>query len=117
MKTVQEYLEAYLPPSRGKVVLHWFTGSKSEMKRALEFGCYFSINAAMLTNERLLPMIQAIPLDRLLTETDGPFTQTCGRPTMPSDVALVFEGLAKIYGLPPVQMAKKIRGNLRILVA
>lgn len=117
MKTVQEYLEAYLPPGRGKVVLHWFTGSKSEMKRALEFGCYFSINAAMLTNERLLPMIQAIPLDRLLTETDGPFTQTCGRPTMPSDVALVFEGLAKIYGLPLVQMEKTIRRNLRILVA
>lgn len=51
-KAVLDHIEAYLPPTKGKVVLHWFTGSKADATRALELGCYFSINAAMLDNER-----------------------------------------------------------------
>lgn len=30
------------------MVMHWFTASASEAKRAPEVGCYFSINARML---------------------------------------------------------------------
>ena len=86
-KSVLDLIEAHLPPGRGKIVLHWFTGTKSEAKRAVELGCYFSINAGMLGNERHAPMVQAIPLDRMLTETDGPFTRTGDRPSQPTDVA------------------------------
>jgi TatD DNase family protein len=71
-KAVLDLAETHLPPERGKIVLHWFTGTKSEAKRALELGCYFSINAGMLDNERHAAMVQTIPLDRMLTETDGP---------------------------------------------
>jgi len=88
VKSVLDYLEAFLPADKGKVVLHWFTGTKNEAKRALELGCYFSINAAMLNNERHASMIQTIPLDRILTETDGPFTRTGDRQSKPSDVAI-----------------------------
>jgi TatD DNase family protein len=28
-KAVLDHIEAYLPPSRGKIVLHWFTGTKA----------------------------------------------------------------------------------------
>ena len=35
-------IEQYLPQDRGTVVLHWFTGSKSEARRAATLGCYFS---------------------------------------------------------------------------
>jgi TatD DNase family protein len=34
-KAVLDLVEAHLPPERGKIVLHWFTGTKSEAKRAL----------------------------------------------------------------------------------
>jgi len=68
--------------------LHWFTGSKAEAQRALELGCYFSINAAMLESERHASMTAVIPLDRLLTETDGPFTKTDERPSIPADVGV-----------------------------
>ena len=117
VRAVLEHVEAFLPRSRGKVVMHWFTGTKSEARRAMELGCYFSINAAMLASERHLTMVQAIPLDRLLTETDGPFTRTEDRPSKPSDVASVVEELGRLHRLPAAQVAKIVRDNLRNLVS
>ena len=115
-KAVLDLVETHLPPERGKIVLHWFTGTKSEVKRALELGCYFSINAGMLSNERHAPMVQAIPLDRMLTETDGPFTRTGDRPSQPSDVVSVVEKLGRLHGLPASDIASLIRNNLRTLL-
>lgn len=116
-KAVLDHIEAFLPPTRGKVVLHWFTGSKAEAKRALDLGCYFSINAAMLGNERHAAMVDLIPLDRVLTETDGPFTKTGERPSKPPDVAFLVEALARLYGMPTSALAAAIRENLRTLLA
>lgn len=117
VRAVLEHVEAFLPRSRGKVVMHWFTGTKSEARRAMDLGCYFSINAAMLASERHLTMVQAIPLDRLLTETDGPFTRTEDRPSKPSDVASVVEELGRLHRLPAAHVAKILRDNLRNLVS
>ena len=115
-KAVLDLVEAHLPPARGKVVLHWFTGVKSEARRALELGCYFSINAGMLDNERHAAMVRAIPLDRILTETDGPFTRTGDRSSQPADVAVVVEALGRLHGLPAADVASLIRNNLRVLL-
>lgn len=115
-KAVLDLVETHLPPERGKIVLHWFTGTKSEAKRALEMGCYFSINAGMLGNKKHAPMVQAIPLDRMLTETDGPFTRSGDRPSQPSDVATVVEALGRLHGLPASGVASLIRDNLQALL-
>lgn len=111
-----DHTEAYLPAGRGKVVLHWFTGTKSEAKRALDLGCFFSINAGMLGKERHASMVQVIPLDRMLTETDGPFTLTDGRPSQPADVGVVVEGVGRLHGLPALDVAHVVRYNLRVLL-
>lgn len=115
-KAVLDHIEEYLPPSQGKVVLHWFTGGKAEAKRAIEMGCYFSINASMLDNERHAAMVARIPLDRLLTETDGPFTKTAERPSRPTDVAVVVEALGRLHGMSASTLAGKVRSNLRSLL-
>ena len=115
-KTVLDQIESYLPPTRGKVVLHWFTGTKTEALRALELGCYFSVNAAMLDNQRHLAMVGAIPINRVLTETDGPFTKTGSRPSKPADVALVVEALGSLHNFPPATVAATVRSNLRKLL-
>lgn len=115
-KVVLDHIEGHLPPARGKVVLHWFTGNKFEAKRAIDMGCYFSINASMLDNERHASIVAALPLERVLTETDGPFTKTAGRPCKPADVASVVEGLARLHGVPSVSVEAAVRKNLRNLL-
>ena len=61
-------------------------------------------------------MVQAIPLDRMLTETDGPFTLSGDRPSQPADVAGVVEQLGGLHGLSASDMARIIRTNLRMLL-
>ena len=87
VKATLDMIEEHLPPGRGAVVLHWFTGTLAEARRAANLGCYFSVNASMLRNERGRKLVESLPLNRLLTETDGPFTEEDGRPARPWDVA------------------------------
>ncbi len=54
------------------VILHWFSGSSSELSRAIGLGCYFSINPRMLATKRGRSYIQAIPEKQLLLESDLP---------------------------------------------
>ena len=114
---VLEMIEAHLPPERGPVVLHWFTGSKSDARRAVALGCYFSINAEMTRTDRGRDLIRSLPRDRILTETDGPFTQVEGRPSEPSDVLDAIAGIGASIGLPADVAAKAVLSNLRSLLA
>jgi TatD DNase family protein len=70
----------------------------------------------MLQNKRHAAMIDVIPADRLLTETDGPFTKTGERPSKPADVALVVQALGPKYGMLASELAATIRENLRSLL-
>jgi TatD DNase family protein len=114
---VLDMLEAHLPASRGKSVLHWFTGTKEEARRAVAFGCYFSVNTKMLESKRHASMVASLPADRLLTETDGPFVELNGRPVKPSDVAATVKSLARLRGSDATSMAETVHSNLKRLVS
>lgn len=116
-RDVLDLVEEHLPPSNGKVVLHWFTGSMSEARRATDLGCYFSINAEMLRNNRHRKLVSALPADRLLTETDGPFTRLGDAPFQPSDVRIALDSLASLRGVAPEVLASTVLENLRTLVS
>jgi TatD DNase family protein len=110
--TVLDMIEKHLHPDRNRIILHWFTGSKKEARRAADLGCYFSINAEMLKAERHQNMILSLPLDRILTETDGPFCMFKGNPMRPIDISYTVDILAKSIGLDPELLTKKILSNL-----
>lgn len=59
----------------GKVILHWYTGLKSEMKVALGRGYYFSVNINMTYSKAGQEIIQALPIENILIESDAPFTK------------------------------------------
>lgn len=110
------HLERSLPSSRGRAVLHWFTGTAAEARRAVDLGCYFSINSEMLQSPKHRTLVETLPIDRLLTETDGPFVERDGRPTRPADVLRTVSDLAILRKLPAEAMAEQIVGNLDTLV-
>ena len=112
---VLDMIEKDLPTTKGKAVLHWFTGSAKELKRAVDLGCYFSINTAMLLNNKKAKLVKEVPLNRILTETDGPFTQTGNRPSKPADVVMVVGQLAELHRTSETEMIGKIVNNLRRL--
>lgn len=93
---VLDMIEEHLALDTSRVVLHWFTGSASEARRAIDLGCHFSINSQMATNPRIGKIVETLPSDRLLTETDGPFTQTDGKPSRPANAIESLQAIARI---------------------
>ena len=57
-----------------KGVFHSFTGTREELKKALSFNFFIGINGIVtFKNSKLEEVVQEIPLERLLLETDSPF--------------------------------------------
>lgn len=56
------------------IILHSFKGPESYIKPFAENGCVFSISPRIMaiSEERRMRLLSAIPLDRLLVETDYP---------------------------------------------
>lgn len=59
------------------VIFHWYSGSVSLIPAILERGYYFSINEAMTLSHSGKSIIEKIPRDRILMETDAPFNNRC----------------------------------------
>ena len=114
-KVVLDMIEARLPPGAGRVVLHWFTGTPSEARRAAEMGCYFSVNSAMLQTDKARKLVQSLPTDRILTETEGPFTDGVSNPRRPADLMPTRDGLAAALALDPDETSDLISTNLGAL--
>jgi TatD DNase family protein len=100
----------------GTAILHWFSGSPAELRRAINVGCWFSVGPAMLCSAKGRAMAAAIPRSRVLTESDGPFAQARGRPLYPWDVATAIEALASLWGVDARQAEDQLARNLRSLI-
>jgi TatD DNase family protein len=115
--SVLDMLEEHLRPDRSRVVLHWFTGTKAEARRALDLGCYFSINAEMFKSDRHRSTISTLPLNRILTETDGPFCKNNGQPIRSVDTTIVVHLLAQELSMTPLATANAVLSNLKTILA
>jgi len=101
-------------PIKG-TVLHWWLGDSSQTVRAIDLGCFFSVNASSVRRTDLLDII---PLDRLLTETDHPFgDRRGGRDARPGLVTTVEKQLARHYAEAPDRIRGVIWDNLARLTS
>lgn len=67
----------------GVAILHWFSGTKKELLRAIDMDCWFSVGDAMTRSKKGGELMALMPPERVLTETDGPFVRHRGSPIMP----------------------------------
>jgi TatD DNase family protein len=102
---------------RGQAILHWFSGSKSELRRAAAAGLFFSINPAMALSERALSLIREMPRDQILTETDAPFAMIGKKSSTHEDLPLVIRALASVWQEDETAARDRILANFRSLVS
>lgn len=57
-------------------ILHWYSGTIGNLKIACERGYYFSVNLSMTRTKKFAQILECIPNDKILLETDSPFTST-----------------------------------------
>ena len=101
-------------------VLHCFTGDAALARAGLDLGFYLSL-AGIVTFPKaseLRDTVRAVPLERLLTETDSPFLAPVphrGSRNEPAHVARVVAALAELYGIAPAALASKTAANFQTL--
>ena len=89
-----EILRAIADYPQPGLILHWWLGTESETARALELGCYFSVNRS---SSRRKDLLAQIPIDRVLPETDHPFGDRGRGPRRPGEVRHVEAALAEVH--------------------
>jgi len=104
---IQRLAEARVP-----AVLHWYTGSTRWLDDALAAGMYFSINPSMLRTDKGRAIVSSLPRDRVLTETDAPFSKAGSRPTAPHDIRRVVDGLAEQWDVDADDVRQVVHDNL-----
>jgi len=90
-----------LAEAKATAVLHWYSGPLRPIDDALAAGLYFSVNPAMVRSRTGRRIIEALPRERVVTETDGPYTRIGGRAAEPRDVPRLVAELSRVWGLTP----------------
>lgn len=55
-----------------KVIIHWYSGDIETLRKLINLGCYFTISVDIGYSELTNKILDLIPIDKLLIETDGP---------------------------------------------
>ena len=104
------------PPST--LIFHCFSGGAREAAEAVEMGGYVSFagNVSYKSAETLREAARAVPLDRLLVETDSPYLAPVphrGKPNEPRNVADVGAAVAAATLRTVDQIARATTNNAR----
>jgi TatD DNase family protein len=103
-------------------VLHSFTDSSENLKKAIQRGLYIGVNgiSTFTKDENQKATFDSVPLARLLFETDAPFLTPAplrGKVNEPAYVKIVAEYHANRRGLSLEEIAAATTANARTLFA
>ncbi|PRZ52297.1 TatD DNase family protein [Paraburkholderia fungorum] len=98
-------------PGYGTAVLHWFSGTQSELKAAANQGCWFSIGPAMFDSANGRSLAASMPRNRVVPESDGPFAKLAGETIMPWSANDTASRLSVLWGLPFEDTAEALISN------
>jgi len=118
---LREVLERHWWASGRGGILHCFSGSKEDAFAFLDMGFLVSFagNITYPKADQLRSVARAIPLDRLLAETDCPYLAPVphrGRRNEPAYVEKVVQTLAGLRGLQEEELERQLANNFRSLL-
>jgi TatD DNase family protein len=123
MSITKDYL-----PQLPKAVVHCFTGTLQEAKTYLDNGFYLGFTGAISDSKRfdhLKEVIQYVPLDRMMIETDAPFMLPKNTPNNllkkyherrcePAFLPFVASTVAQFKGVSGIVVAEETTRNAKI---
>jgi TatD DNase family protein len=117
-----DLLEEETAKGRFEAVLHCFTGGPALARRALDLGFYISFSGILTFKnaEELRRIAAAVPLERLLVETDAPYLAPVpyrGKRNEPAYVVKTAAALAQLKGLAEGEIARATTENFFRLYA
>ena len=112
---VMDMIAQFTSVNRVLPILHWYSGSKGTANKALDHGCYFSVNLRMLVNEAGRRLVKILPKDKLLIETDAPFTSVDNCKYNPALSIETAEQVAHLKGIPIGEFNEQLQINARYI--
>ena len=70
--SLDEILAALNSYNIGKVLLHWFSGSKKQLQKSMDMGLYVGYGPLLVYSAEKQILLKNTGLDQFLVETDGP---------------------------------------------
>ena len=95
----------------GTVILHWYSSGITDLRRAIAQGCYFSINHQMLQSTNGRTIVRNIPVDRLLLESDAPFTKGLNKKYTIDFNDVIYKHIGELYHQEIGVVKKRIKAN------
>lgn len=114
-----DMLEAYKqdwPTMRGTA--HFFAGTKEVAQRFLDLGFHISFSGVITFVKEYEELVDFVPLDRILPETDAPFATPAphrGKRNNPEYVLEVVKKIAEVKGLSFEETQERLRHNVNQL--
>ena len=100
-------------------VMHCFGGSVQEAHRAIEMGFYIGIGGVVTyKNATLADVARAVPLDRILLETDAPYLPPVphrGKRNESAYIPIIAAYIATLRGITPQEVADTTTASARRL--
>jgi TatD DNase family protein len=100
-KTLDEIFEVVPSYKISGFLLHWFDGSKKQLAKAMDLGCFVSYGPVSVYSEDKQVLISNTDRNKILVETDGPvkFSHCFGmKPAQVSFIPSVIFCISKILG-------------------
>lgn len=97
-----------------EVMLHCFNGSPELAERALESGMKIGVTTQVLYSQRVQELVEKVPLDNLLLETDSPFLYQ-GERNEPVHVKETVVKIADMKNVENRKVVEKTTGNAKRL--
>lgn len=101
---------------KGKIILHWYTGNLRDLYLAVERGYYFSVNHQMIRSKSGRNIINKIPVNKLLIESDAPFTFGMDKEYTIKFNDDVYRYLASLYNQNIGNIKNRIKVNFNELI-
>jgi TatD DNase family protein len=107
--------------SRGRGILHCFTGGSEEARQALDLGLLLSFGGVLTfpKSDAVREAARLAPEDRLLVETDAPYLAPApkrGKRNEPAFMVETVRRLAEVRGVPPEHIAQVTTANFERLM-
>lgn len=99
-------------------IIHWYSGPLEILKRLLDYGCYFTISVDIGYSEITNEMVRILPLNRILTETDGPtaLEWVNGEYAYPDYVVKIIEKISNIKKIETELVKEAVYENYLTLI-
>ena len=115
-----DILEAHKHLLTNGVLLHCYSGSSEMVKVFSKYDCYFAFGGPITFKNAVhnIESLKAVPLDRLLFETDAPYMTPVpfrGKTNEPKYTALVVDKASEILGIDKTELIEKTNKNTKTL--